>query len=523
MKKLIVLLTGLLAIPVIAFAINVTVPMAPGANYVLLSTTTGMYNAVATSSLGISGGGTPAGTTTNIQYNNNGAFGATSSLTYNSSTGVEYIKGALGINALSPGAFQLYVIGGSYFNGNVSLAGLTNGSFLAVDPNGTIISTTSPTGGTATTTINGASGPNFTFSTTSSGTLFTISTSTGTVLFTFPANLLSTTTAAVTYPSFTYASSTFPTYTYATNTYITYPYATSTFAQIANVPTYTYASSTYYFASNPSGYITSSALTPYVTLVYASSTFPSFTYSSSTYLTASSLSGYVTNVYATATFPSFTYASATYLTSSSLNGYVTNTYATATFPSFTYASSTFPTYAYASSTFASTSFVTANYIPYTGGTANVNLGAHTFTVSSTSTLASTTITALQIATTTNQSYPLVVGIGGGSGSATFWGGVVPRSIGYASAASTTIVATTTDIATTTVNQTSTFAISTPTIINQMLAIYAYATTSQNVFFSGIATGSIAFPTTIASGTTQWLFGYDSFRAKWVFMASNGTY
>ena len=58
----------------------VFVPMAPGPNYVLLSTTSGAYSYVATSSLGISGsGGTPAGSTGQLQYNNGGVFGATSS------------------------------------------------------------------------------------------------------------------------------------------------------------------------------------------------------------------------------------------------------------------------------------------------------------------------------------------------------------------------------------------------------------------------------------------------------------
>ena len=37
----------------------VFVPMAPGPNYVLLSTTSGAYSYVATSSLGITGGGEP--------------------------------------------------------------------------------------------------------------------------------------------------------------------------------------------------------------------------------------------------------------------------------------------------------------------------------------------------------------------------------------------------------------------------------------------------------------------------------
>jgi len=56
-KKILGFLAALSLIPIVVAAINITVPAAPGANYVLLSTTTGAYNYVATSSLGISGGG----------------------------------------------------------------------------------------------------------------------------------------------------------------------------------------------------------------------------------------------------------------------------------------------------------------------------------------------------------------------------------------------------------------------------------------------------------------------------------
>lgn len=58
MKKLLLALLACIAIT--ASAINITVPQAPGANYVLLSTTTGSYFYVATSSLGIAGGGSSA-------------------------------------------------------------------------------------------------------------------------------------------------------------------------------------------------------------------------------------------------------------------------------------------------------------------------------------------------------------------------------------------------------------------------------------------------------------------------------
>lgn len=84
--------------------------------------------------------------------------------------------------------------------------------------------------------------------------------------------------------------------------YPTYGYASTTYS------TYAYGSSTYYFASNPSGYITSSALGPYVPFSYASSTFVTqgtastslvtYPYGSSTYYFASNPAGYI-NSYST--------------------------------------------------------------------------------------------------------------------------------------------------------------------------------------------------------------------------------
>lgn len=80
-----------------------------------------------------------------------------------------------------------------------------------------------------------------------------------------------------------------------------------------------------------------------VSNTYASSTFPSFTYGSSTYYFASNPSGYITTGVST------------------LSNYPTYTYASSTFASTTWVTSTFPTYAYASSTFASTTWVTNTF------------------------------------------------------------------------------------------------------------------------------------------------------------------
>ena len=81
--------------------------------------------------------------------------------------------------------------------------------------------------------------------------------------------------------------------TSAFTTYVPRSYASSTFV------TYGYGSSTYYFATNPSGYITSAALAPYLTTTTAATTYPTFAYSSST-------------------FPSFSYGSSTYLNANSI-------------------------------------------------------------------------------------------------------------------------------------------------------------------------------------------------------------
>ena len=137
------------------------------------------------------------------------------------------------------------------------------------------------------------------------------------------------------------ASNTLVTFNYASSTFPSFTYSSSTF------PSFTYGSSTYYLASNPSGYITSSALTPYVTLSYGSSTYLPLASSSLFYL-ASNPSGYVTNSVSNLTnYPTYTYASATYALASQIANFLT--------------------YAYASSTYASTSWVTATFVPFSYG------------------------------------------------------------------------------------------------------------------------------------------------------------
>lgn len=98
-KKFLIALA--LSIPFMAGAVNITVPSAPGSNYVLLSTTTGAYISVATSSLGISGGGggSPGGNQYDVQLND-GSSGFAGSDNLNFQGGYLTINGDSGYGQL---------------------------------------------------------------------------------------------------------------------------------------------------------------------------------------------------------------------------------------------------------------------------------------------------------------------------------------------------------------------------------------------------------------------------------------
>lgn len=88
LKQVAISLGLLFGVASTAYAITagtpISVPSAPGPNYVLLSTTTGAYTYVATSTLGFSSGsGTPGGASSTVQYNANGAFAGNSGFVYN--------------------------------------------------------------------------------------------------------------------------------------------------------------------------------------------------------------------------------------------------------------------------------------------------------------------------------------------------------------------------------------------------------------------------------------------------------
>jgi hypothetical protein len=142
---------------------------------------------------------------------------------------------------------------------------------------------------------------------------------------------LSTSTASSTYLKITDASSTYqpigsyltsftetdPIWMAASSSYLTIAAGIST---LANYPTLTYASSTYYFATNPSGYVssTTSSLNNYPTYSYASSTFASTSYIIANYIPYSYASStYASTTFVTNNFPTYSYASSSYLLYSS--------------------------------------------------------------------------------------------------------------------------------------------------------------------------------------------------------------
>ena len=69
---------------------------------------------------------------------------------------------------------------------NLTLRGLTS-TFLAVDPNGRVIATTSPTGGSGITSLNGQTGSSQTFASSTSGTDFSITSASDIHTFTLPS------------------------------------------------------------------------------------------------------------------------------------------------------------------------------------------------------------------------------------------------------------------------------------------------------------------------------------------------
>lgn len=107
-----------------------------------------------------------------------------------------------------------------------------------------------------------------------------------------------------------------------------------------------------------------------------------------------------------------------------------------------------------------------------------------------------------------------------TGNLTITGNYIPRVVGYASAGTITLNVNTTDEATTTVNQTTTFANPTGTPINGAMYMFTLlSTTTQTVSWGTLYASStdLSFPTSIASGTTEVLWKYDSWKNKYLLL------
>lgn len=203
--------------------------------------------------------------------------------------------------------------------------------------------------------------------------------------------------------------------------------------------------------------------------------------------------------------------------------------------------------------FAATSSNDTN--PYTNGTVRMvigsdgNVGIGTTTPNSVLTIASsTTSTSTSILNIFNSlSTPIMRILGSGAvlfGTITtancgnapcgltvatttqFTAGTVARVVGYSSAASTTINLDTTDAATTTINQPTTFVNPTGTAYDgSMFEIRAKATTTQTIYWgtSFASSTDLTNVSSIASGTTRFLFEYRQDVQKWELVGKLGGY
>ena len=108
----------------------------------------------------------------------------------------------------------------------------------------------------------------------------------------------------------------------------------------------------------------------------------------------------------------------------------------------------------------------------------------------------------------------------------FTAGTVARVVGYSSAASTTINLNTTDIATTTIDRATTFVNPTGTAYDgSMFEIRAKATTTQTVYWDTAFASStdLTNVSSVASGTTRFLFEYRQDVGKWELVGKLGQY
>ncbi len=372
---------------------------------------------VSTSTLGISGsGGTPGGSDTQVQFNDGGTFGGDTGFTWdktsniltiglenalgtlksasavsaNTNGGTLYFAGGDGLGSGNGGTFLIQGGSGGVTDGSggdVSISGGTKGGvgnngdiYLGTPGRVYIVNTAGTASALLSVTSLSGGGKTFTFPNIS-GTFALGSGSTGNCAQWSSANVLTDTGSACgsggggSFSTTSINGFATTTFSFLTGTAGSdFNIATSTTDVTFNIPTAS--------ASNRGLLSTTdwSTFNNKVSNVYASATFPSFTYATSTFVPFG---------YASTTFPTFTYGTSTYAPIATT---VTYTYASSTFPSFTYATNTFMTYAYGTSTFPSFTYATATYVAIIGN--QTIAGNKTFT--GTSTLATTTISRLSL-------------------------------------------------------------------------------------------------------------------------------
>lgn len=85
----------------------------------------GTYTLTSTSSLGITGGGTPGGSNTQVQFNDSGSFGGNAALTFNKSNGtLSLVNSGVGTTNITYQGFSSTFTGSPFFNANNNIQAL---------------------------------------------------------------------------------------------------------------------------------------------------------------------------------------------------------------------------------------------------------------------------------------------------------------------------------------------------------------------------------------------------------------
>jgi hypothetical protein len=414
-KKLATIITALL-LPLMVFAVNVSVPQAPGANYLLISTSTGMYIASSTllnsylktviSDSPLGGNGTAGShlTWTNPGYimniagqdlstANNAISGFITSAALTNYPSFTYATATYQTKLTNPLTGLSTTSYLAYFSGANAISGLATGtagyvlqSSSTATGNMVWVATSSlgfPVGGSGTVTS-----VDMTVPTGLSISGNPINTS-GTLALALQTGYIIPLSASTTaWNNFLNASATLPyymTYGYASSTYASTTWVNATFLTLAASTSLNYQAKGNYLASSSDILtIVKIATSTTGTNWYISTTSNSFTLNipnsshtatgvlsntdwdtfngkqpAGSYITTeldpvwSGVSGnYQTTATADTKYPSFTYATGTY---------VNFTYASNTFPSFTYATNT---YQFKGNYLSSTTPFTNGYIPY---------------------------------------------------------------------------------------------------------------------------------------------------------------